>query len=105
MITEFTHGGKTIKIHRGPAPSWAFEYEGKGYSLLNLDIDPDYEFGDDVVAWYQFIMEDSGWFVYSSLLEDYVLASEQDDLEQEARNEARWEAEHIRQESRQDIFL
>jgi len=104
MLTEFTHGGKTIKIHRGPAPSWAFEYKGTGYTI-STDMNLDYEFGDDVVAWYQFIMEDSGWFVYSGLLEDYCLASEQEAIEEELVDEWRWAEEHVRQESRQDIFI
>lgn len=72
------------------------------------DIDLHAEFGEDPIAWAQHIdeaMEEAGVIAYSELLECWCPAECLEDWEAEAEQEARWEADHIRQESRSDLFI
>lgn len=105
MITEFTHNGKKFTIAR-PAPL-NYTFTAYGCTLSTTGEDLDNEFGVCPVAWSQYIEEamcDAGALVYSSVLEAYCAAKDQDDLEHEVQQEWEWAAEHVRQESRQDIF-
>lgn len=51
------------------------------------------------------VLSDEGVIAWSELLDTWVGTDQQWELEAEAEQEARWEAEHIRQESRTDIFI
>lgn len=51
------------------------------------------------------VLMDDGLLAWSEILNDYVTTENQDDCEAAALREAAAEAEHVRQESRSDIFL
>ena len=88
--SEFTHDDRS------------FTYKGVTY-LVPQEIA--WELDEDQKAWHQYITEDSGLFVWSTLAEDYVLKTEQETVEREIEDEWRWAEEHIKSESMKGVFV
>lgn len=108
MLTTVNYSGKTFTIGR-PAPlTYTCTLDNGHVSTITSDMDLDYEFEDNQVAWGQYLietLEEAGVIVYSDILEDYCMADAQEEMEHETLLEQEWAAEHVRQESRQDLFI
>jgi len=102
------HNGRHYTITLLAKQTYRFDAFNRTLDNHAPDMDLEYEFEDNAVAWAQYIddaMLEAGIIVYSDVLECYCPAELKDEWEQEAETEARTEAEHIRQESRSDIFI
>ena len=99
---KFTHKDSLYLIAQTDDGKWTFSAHDTAI-VITPDMDLVEEFENNTVAWAQYIDEqmiDAGAIVYD---EDHGYITHED-LE-EAANEALYYADHIRQESRSDLFI
>lgn len=102
MSLTIIYQARTYTATKMSDMDWTFTAHGVTLNHTS-DMDLEAEFGTCATSWAQHIddlMMEAGAVVYD---EDHGYITEEN-LE-EAENEARWNADHIRQESRSDIFI
>lgn len=101
-MNQFKHNEAVYQITRTAPLNYTFKAHGATVSTTGEDLDA--EFGTNTTAWAQYIDEalcESGQVVWSDDFDCYVTPDGLDEM----KREAGWEREHIRQESRSDIFI
>lgn len=104
-LAEVNYRGKCIKVERRDG---AFHFTlDNGYQFSYSESNLDEEYERNQTAWGQFILEhlvSTGVVTFSEVLDDYVMTESLEYLERAYKEGILYDVEHVRQESRTDIF-